>query len=122
MNWIEVLKMPSRGKARKLFFAEFKQAVLDVFEDKDKISNIKDYIQEICDRYLELLMQTQYSPLGRHSQDGKLPKNSITEHVNRRRRESSRVITPTAKILLHNGWVKDPENSVKGKSTAYMRV
>ena len=39
MNWIEVLKMPSRGKARKLFFAEFKQAVLDVFEDKDKISN-----------------------------------------------------------------------------------
>ena len=35
MNWIEVLKMPSRGKARKLFFAEFKQAVLDVFEDKD---------------------------------------------------------------------------------------
>ncbi len=120
MNWIEVLKMPSRGRHRKLFFAEFKQAVLDVFEDKDNIFGIKEHIDEICDRYLELLMQNHYSPLS--NEVGKLPKHSITEHVNRRRRENHRVITPTAKILLHNGWVKDPENSVKGKFTAYMRV
>ena len=120
MNWIEVLKRSSRGRARKLFFAEFKQAVLDVFEDKDNILSIKEYIDEICDRYLELLMQNHYSPL--NNEVGKLPKHSITEHVNRRRREINRVITPTAKILHHNGWVKDPENSVKGKSTAYRRL
>ena len=88
MTWFKILKIGKRG----LHFAQFRESVLEVFEEASVITDMKQHVPIIIDTYESKLRETVQPQL-------------IPGHINRMRRNPMAIITSAARVLNHNGWL-----------------